>query len=263
MRISERLDAYFVDSSLVPLMIHENYLKARAFTKRPTLTAADPSFLELASKAADCFSSSEKIESLIRGSNQEWSLAPLHGFMTSVLPSYYVHGSISGQIGFPTWFGANSKAGKTSRLLREISHHSYPTLRASPMDIRLYYGESLIDIILDYLQKNDPEGAVTFMDRACLCREDVDSLIDICDRSSIWSQIPSASKAAFTRKYNAHTHKLPYAQSSSGKVIKVQDLDAGNEEELGDEDVAEEQEEDSLSNDKMIKQTTAKGKKKK
>ena len=101
----EKLEAYFVDSSLMPLMIQENYIRAKATTQRSLLGNGNPNFITLTAAAADSISAACHVDSMIRGSNQEWSLAPLHGFLSCVAPAYFVHGSLSGMIGFPGWFG--------------------------------------------------------------------------------------------------------------------------------------------------------------
>lgn len=258
MSMAGRIDTYFVDSSLVPLMVHENYLRAKANGRRPTIAKAQPSFLDLAAAAADAISLSEKIESLIRGSNQEWSLAPLHGFMSCVLPCYFVHGSLSGQVSFPGWFGHNSRSGKISRLLREISHHTFAELHATAQDIRLFHGESLADGVLEPLQSSNVDAAIAFMDKMLLCRDDVDSLIEIFGKAGEWAKIPTSSKSAFTRRYNSTTHRLPYAiggAATAGKTIRVEDVDAGAEEEgeEGEDAPAEASTEEALDEDKMIK----------
>lgn len=268
MSIAQRLDAYFVDSSLIPLMIYENYLKAKAsFGHRPLMENNSPSHLELYAAAAEAISMSERIEAMMRGSNQEWSLAPLHGFMSCVLPAYYVHGSLSGQITFPAWFGFNSKSGKCARLLRELSHHTFSKLRATTFDFRMYFADSIAQQIINHLKSTEIDKAVDYLDEMHLCREDIDSLLELCCLQGEWSKIPANQKAAFTRKYNSTIHKLPYAMGSwSGKAIKVQDLNiaeaqegeeydnGGDGDELAKGDAESNDDGDTIASDKMIKE---------
>lgn len=259
--MADKLDAYFIDSSLVPLMIHENYFRSRPTSARSIQGKPVSDHLKLMAAAADSLSLSEKVESLIRGSNQEWSLAPLHGYMSCVLPSYYVHGALSGQIMFPSWFGNNSKATKSNRLLKEISNHTFLALGASTFTIRTVFCEMLTDKVLGPLVRYEPEIAIKNMDEYHLCREDVDSLIELTASQDVWSKIPSAAKSAFTRKYNSTAHKLPYAIGSAvGKSIKVDDLEGDVESVDGGDDANEDvtEDTDSLANDKMIKAKPAK-----
>jgi replication factor C subunit 1 len=266
MNISERIDAYFVDSSLVPLMVHENYQRCRPSGGRRLSEASNPSALQLVAAAADALSLSDKVDSLIRGSNQEWSLAPLHGFMSTVLPCYYVHGSLSGQIAFPTWFGQNSKATKSQRLLREVSQHTFITLKSTITDVRYVYCDYLVNGVLVPMLNGNVDCAISFMDQLHLCREDVDSLIELSGKQDYWTKIPSTAKSAFTRKYNSVPHKLPYAVGAAvGKAIRVADLDTGLEDdgEEGVEGKEEVEDEESIEADKMIKEKKPKAVKRK
>lgn len=262
MTVNQKIDAYFVDSSLVPLMVHENYQRSRPSKFVPIPSKSNPNHLDLVAAAADSLSFSDKVDSLIRGSNQEWSLAPLHAFTSTVLPCYYVHGSLSGQIQFPSWFGQNSKTTKSQRLLREVSQHTFMSLKSTANDVRLAYCDYLLNGLMRPLLEGDIERAIQFMDDMNLCREDLDSIIELAGKQEVWAKIPSSSKSAFTRKYNSTPHKLPYALgAATGKAIKVADLDTGIEEDA--DDAVNEMEESTEANediqdDKMIKEKKAK-----
>ena len=69
MKMSDKLDKYFVDTSMVPLMMQENYLKALPTNNLKTLSGLlsnDP--LEASFLAADSFSQSDYlVDSLIHG----------------------------------------------------------------------------------------------------------------------------------------------------------------------------------------------------
>ena len=136
------------------------------------------------------------------------------------------------------------------------------------MDMRLIWAGLLAERIMEPLRAGDPDLAITFMDEMSLCREDVDSLVELCGLQDAWTKgIPAATKSAFTRKYNAGVHRLPYAiggVASAGQSIRVPDLDIGIEEDGGEdggeggmEDGEEEGEEGQESvreeDDKMIK----------
>lgn len=72
--------------------------------------------------AANAISYGDKIDSLIRGSNN-WSLLDLQGVHSLVLPGHYMHGGFSKRIEFPRWLGSNSKRNKCRRLLSELESH--------------------------------------------------------------------------------------------------------------------------------------------
>jgi hypothetical protein len=80
MTVRQKLDCYFIDSSFVPLMIHENYLGSM---KKAKLSRKE--FGNLV-KANDGFVLGDLIETRIR-KEQDWGLMPSAGFMSSVYPS--------------------------------------------------------------------------------------------------------------------------------------------------------------------------------
>lgn len=72
--------------------------------------------------SANAISFGDKIDSLIRGSNN-WSLLELQAVYSSVLPGHYMQGGFTKQIAFPRWLGSNSKRNKCKRLLGELESH--------------------------------------------------------------------------------------------------------------------------------------------
>lgn len=273
MSMNEKIDQYFIDGSLVPLMIHENYLKCRATNAREIVSTGNtkPNFMDLCAAAADSLSLSDRVDSLIRGSNQEWSLAPLHGVMSSVLPSYYVHGQIGGRIDFAGWLGQNSRTGKNQRLLAEITKHTFLHTRAGKAELRLDYIGSMAGSIVGPMNKDGVDGidrTIEFMDDYSISRDDVDNILDLVldpsRNTSAFSKIPTTTRSAFTRKYNQGVHRLPYSLGgASTSVVKRISTDiAGVEGDPDEEDAlfsvtpdddGADAGEDDIKKDKMIK----------
>lgn len=241
MSLSERIDMYFVDSSLVPLMVQENYLRAKANTAREIMGSRvvamtsgrtrmkAASFMDLAAAAADSISEADLIDGLIRGANQEWSLAPLHAVLSCVLPAYYCHGSMTGRVEFASWLGQNSKAGKSHRLLGEITKHAYlADGGCSRQEMRLTVLPVLGKRLLRPLQVRGAEGAeesIEVLDAYSLSRDDFDSILElVLDPShsmAAYGKLPAAVKATLSRRYNQGTHRLPYAlEGAGGPVIR-------------------------------------------
>lgn len=283
MSLSERLDMYFVDSSLVPLMIHENYLRAQANTARTIKGhGGGHSFMELYAAAAESLSESDLVEGLIRGANQEWSLAPLHATMSAVRPAYYCHGAMTGRVEFASWLGQYSKGQKNNRLVGELTRHAYLRTRTGRRGMRLCYLSRLVQQLLRPLQEKGLEGVeetISTLDEYDLTRDDLDSILELMINPAIsivaYGRLPTAVKTALTRKYNQGVHKLPYAMGESGTVIvrNVTDefaLPKGGEMALDDEETAllaggnndddgdsQDASEDVISKDKMIKARSA------
>jgi replication factor C subunit 1 len=276
MSLGEKIDQYFVDSSLVPLMVQENYLRAKSTTPRMIRgKATGHSYIDLCSAAADSISDADLVDSLIRGSNQEWSLSPFHAVMSSVRPAYYCHGAMSGRVEFASWLGQNSKQTKNWRLLGEITKHAYLKTATGKSEMRMSYAPVLAERLLRPLILEGVEGidkTIELMDSYTLAREDVDSILDlVLDKrigSEAYSKIPTTVKTTFTRRYNSGSHKLPYAIGGTAMAVKKiteVDMPAGgggdDDEELtlmadnGDEAEGEE----DIGKDKMIKAKTVKG----
>lgn len=78
---------YCEERATIPLMVHENYpLNIRTqYPKMPVEKQIDMVF-----NISKSISESDKIDGLIY-SNQCWSLQPVHGFYSCVLPSYYIN----------------------------------------------------------------------------------------------------------------------------------------------------------------------------
>ena len=279
MSLSEKIDMYFVDSSLVPLMVQENYLKTQGSPHcmiNGKKEKDDYSSIELYSAAADSISDADIVESLIRGSNQEWSLAPLHAVLSTVRPAYFCHGGLSGRIEFASWLGSYSKTSKNNRLLGELTKHTYLHTAAGRMDIRLQYLPVLAYKLLRPLLDKGSSGVeqtIALMDAYSLCREDFDSILELMLDSGIsstaYAKLPGSTKSLFTRKYNQGTHKLPYALGgatlTAKKIADIDAADTGDGEEVTFVTADDEDDEKSeatvagydLVKDKMIKAKTS------
>lgn len=295
--LGDRVESYFVDSSMVPLMIHENYLKCRPSGARHVPAGIKTNFYlrkctdvaSCMSAAADSISEGDIIDSVIRGSNQEWSLAPLHAVISTCLPAYYMHGGLNSRIEFSSWLGNNSKQGKNMRLLSQLVRHTYVGNHHNALmnfglggrlGLRLDYATHLASKIIGSLMNNKIDLAIAVMDTYCLCRDDVDALLDLVidDKlnATAYSKIPTTTKTAFTRKYNASCHWLPYSLGGTAPAASIVhiDVDLTNVEQndIGDDSgesifVEDGESVEDLSRDKMIKEkkpsktsTTAKSK---
>ncbi|CEO97525.1 hypothetical protein PBRA_000870, partial [Plasmodiophora brassicae] len=98
--LSDRMDVYFVDSSLVPLMVQHSYVSAM-----PQLSPSEMSrpesereliYLEHFAHASSYISDGDLIGSRIR-STQSWSMMPAHAVLSCVAPAFCVSGRLSGR----------------------------------------------------------------------------------------------------------------------------------------------------------------------
>ncbi|CAG8748781.1 17720_t:CDS:2, partial [Acaulospora morrowiae] len=105
--LNDKVDLYFLESDLLPLMIHENYIKVKPENSTRFVKGNEGNshleqiaIMEALSKAADCISDGDLVDRMIYGS-QQWSLMPVHGMFSCILPAYYVHGNSGFQYMFP------------------------------------------------------------------------------------------------------------------------------------------------------------------
>ncbi|KAG7726831.1 hypothetical protein KL933_003114 [Ogataea haglerorum] len=268
--LSEKINLYFNDMDFTPLMIHENYR-----TTTPSKLNGFPAnkrnlrHLELLEEASNSISESDLVNQLIRGGEQQWSLAPFHAVLSSVLPGSKVAGGMHGRIMFTSWLGQNSKKMKYDRILQDLQYHSSTKTMTNTQELRLTYIPFLINMLSDPLIKNGASGidqVLELMDEYYLTKEDWDNLMEFgvgpkgrMDQKL--KSVSSATKSAFTRKYNSYSHPTVIYKTGdsvtkgSRAPAPKPDLDDVIEDDTKDVPDDEPQEEqDDIKNDKLIKQ---------
>ena len=198
-----RLRHYFVDSSMMPLMVQESYLNSNWAG-----VSNDALKLQRASLAADAIASADVLGKRIV-SEQLWSLSQAHGALSCVAPGFYAQGVV-GRPTFPQWLGRNSTATKRQRLLREISGHLGAKVSASKDEVRASYVSALRGPLLTPLAERGADGiddVIGTLDDYGLTKDDFDSIMELellpkkTDKSA-FTALPSSVKSALTRKYN-------------------------------------------------------------
>lgn len=207
--LNDKMELYFNDIDFAPLMIQENYL----FTRPNVLSKED--HLKRVAEAADAISQSDSINSLIRSSEQQWSLLPFHAVMSTVKPAMETNGSMTGRVNFTSWLGNNSKAMKHQRLLQELQYHTRLRTSTSKEELRLEYVPVFGKVLTNPLLKSGEEGipeVIDTMDYYYMSREDWDNVLEfgvgLNKGPDIVKKIPTKVKSAFTRKYNGSQHPV-------------------------------------------------------
>ncbi|KTF92849.1 hypothetical protein cypCar_00034753 [Cyprinus carpio] len=259
MSLIDKSDLFFHDYSLAPLFVQENYLHVRPAAAGGNLK----NHLVLLSKTADSICDGDLVDKQIR-SRQAWSLLPTQAIYASVLPGELMRGYMSQFPTFPSWLGKFSSAGKHSRIVQELASHMSLKTLSSKEAINLDYLPYLRSAVLEPLQSQGSEGAgqsVQLMDDYDLIKEDVDNMMEISTwggQPDPYSKLDSKVKAAFTRAYNKESHLTPY----SLQVVKKSRKGAVDRELIGELDgesqLQEEEEDNGVTSDAMIKQKKAK-----
>ena len=285
--LNEKTELYFNDHEFSYLMLQENYLKSVPALLGPhSGKERNLKYLELAEKAASSISDGDLTDRMIHGSQQQWSLMPLHAIFSFVKPASYMYGNFNTQVGFASWLGQNSKAGKLGRYVKEIQGHMRLRTSADRNEIRQQYLPALWDQTIGKMinvGKDAVPDIIDFMDSYYLTKEDYDAIMELGvgplnmveenekgkpgDADPKIKKIDTQTKAAFTRTYNSKNHPMPFVKASAmggaakagGGAAKrekpdleeaIEDSDAE-----GGADVKEEEEEEDmdLSKDKYVK----------
>lgn len=123
--LNDKIALYFNDHEFSYLMLQENYLKTK-----PTLAGRYQGkeqklkALELMDNAASGISDGDLVDRMIHGTQQQWSLMPVHAVFSFVRPASFQYGNFSERAGFTSWLGNNSKQGMimTDRILLFWDH---------------------------------------------------------------------------------------------------------------------------------------------
>ncbi|NXD71573.1 RFC1 factor, partial [Eolophus roseicapillus] len=262
MSLIDKLDLFFHDYSLAPLFVQENYVHVKPAAAGGNLKK----HLVLLSRAADSICDGDIVDRQIR-SKQNWNLLPTQAVYASVLPGELMRGSMSQFPVFPSWLGKFSSTGKHDRIIQELGMHMSLRTQTCKRTVNMEYLSYLRDALVQPLKDFGADGvqqAITFMDSYCLMKEDIDNIMEISmwgGKPSPFSKLDPKVKAAFTRAYNREAHLTPYSLNSvktsrrqSGSVSTLEMNEDLNMEEIQ----SDEDEQDTVDSDAMIKQKKVK-----
>ncbi|CAF0804943.1 unnamed protein product, partial [Adineta steineri] len=264
--LSDKLDIFFYDYQLMPLLIQENYLQCA-----PTLSNSDNhkqkvtdlEQLSLLSKAAENMCIGDVCSQMIYSRNDSWSLLPYQGIFSTVAPCSYVRGHLRGMVNFSSFFGQRSRTNKNERLLNEIEKHiCLKIASANKQQFNLDYLSYIAKIFIQPLQKLQQQGVeqcIALLDEYYLNRDDFQTIMELNTWGKTgknpYDQLDTQTKSSLTRIYNKTAHRTPYAVIDMKKLKKSKgnlDEDDGEESDGDEEDKANEEEGD-LEQDAMIK----------
>ncbi|KAM9660947.1 replication factor C subunit 1 isoform 1-T1 [Morphnus guianensis] len=265
MSLIDKSDLFFHDYSLAPLFVQENYVHVKPAAAGGNLKK----HLVLLSRAADSICDGDIVDKQIR-SKQNWNLLPTQAIYASVLPGELMRGYMSQFPVFPSWLGKFSSTGKHDRIIQELAMHMSLRTQTCKRTVNMEYLPYLRDAVVQPLKDFGADGvqeAITFMDSYCLMKEDIENIMEVSTwggKPSPFSKLDPKVKAAFTRAYNKEAHLTPYSLNSVkpskrqlGSVVTSELNEDLNVEEIQ----SDEDEQDTVESDAMIKQKKAKSSK--
>ncbi|KAG8815000.1 hypothetical protein FRC17_000901 [Serendipita sp. 399] len=248
--------------------------------------------LELLQKASASISDADMVDQMLRGSEQHWSLMPLHACLSLVRPASFMYGqsgpgfSFKDSSAFPQWLGQNSKQNKLQRQLGDIQAKMRMKVSGDKSEIRRYYVPALWPRMVQPFAEKGREVKETIqevidvMDEYYLNKDDWDTIVELGvggNSEELWKSVPTATKTAFTKTYNSSDHPVAFHKGTDlgAPIKKIAAKDIPDVEEAFDiDDEIPEDEEDvkpkakeKTLDDKLVKEVkpkaSAAGKKKK
>jgi len=107
----DKLDLFFVDYELVPMIVHENYLSSMQ-------SRSTDSDIENMATAAEFISEGDVLHQQLR-TEMDWALLANIGICSSVAPCLLLSGT-SEYPGYPQYLSKQGSIVKSKRLLREV-----------------------------------------------------------------------------------------------------------------------------------------------
>jgi len=203
--IRERLDMFFIDFSLVGLLVQENYL--RAVERRCDLDA-----LNRCAYSADLMTMGDMMNQKCV-TNQDWSLLPDIGLASAAYPTFITHGSMQSP-SFPAYLGKYSHISKMRRFSTELQAHLRLTSTVSSKDLLSSgYADLLYMRLMQPLLQGGNEAASktaavldTYGLRKEHLSEHLSELRQHTGGQDLFKSIDSKVKAGLTRELNSGSH---------------------------------------------------------
>jgi replication factor C subunit 1 len=227
--LNDRINMFFVDYDLMPLLIQQNYLSSVANCNR------DPKFVNLRrmADAASAVSDADLAMTCVR-KNQRWDMLTKAAAL-NVRVGAISQAPVTGYCGFPEWMGHNSRRNKRRRILQQMSMHMGHRASANASAVRLDYFGFLRDHVMSPLVHHGKDGvqeSIAAMEEYGLTREDVfDTMKEIhlplpgkSNATTAYDRLKPQTKAAFTRAFNKTAKVTPEMLHALSKIGDQQNL---------------------------------------
>jgi replication factor C subunit 1 len=240
LRYKEKLDLFYVDYDLIPLLIHENYLSAMGANTKESL--------ERAAEAADSIALGDLLNKKIRVDG-EWTLLSCFGQASTIAP-----GALSGNgvpfPKFPEFFGKFSTQRKNQRLLKETRAEMTHVISGDTESVLNDYIPLIYYMIMTPLKQGDIEQALQIMSEY---RVNPDMLkehfISLQFGSTTFEQefkdLPVSIRSNLTKLYNQY-------YKSSVQKIKKKKSDSADQDQFDPETQEQKEVEEELSEESDI-----------
>ncbi|KAL4475534.1 hypothetical protein ABPG72_009223 [Tetrahymena utriculariae] len=204
-QISQKIDLFFLDYELVPMLIHENYLSTFQ-SKEYNRTSVQE--LEIIADATCAMAESDLLQDSIR-SGGNWSLLQNVGFLTSVYVPQQVCSKCNAFPQMTQHLGKFSSQRKTSRLIRQLRMQLSQNISGNRQAVQFDYINPLMELILYQLENNGKQGVdnvIGIMEEynitPDLLKEHFVTIPYNSDFEQRLKDIPTTIKTNLTKNYN-------------------------------------------------------------
>lgn len=275
--INEKLEIFFIDFDLMPLLLEENYIsalsvKSGGFGSSSQQMASSPQVIGSICDSANLFVEADIFNSKLRSDN-EWSLLSEIAINCAVAPGFSSVNSFLARPEFPKWLGKNSMTNKNKRLLSELMaiitvgrKGNCPSSRGLRLSgyLDLIYFRATAPLLDNKMDSNDAiQMSISFMDEYCLNRnhliEHFSSLM-LKNQVRAYDKVDSKTKSSMTRIINSTTYAVKFSiQSTKGRKSDDSEPfgrqgeegeEGGEEDELDDESNGDDQSDESSKKSK-------------
>jgi replication factor C subunit 1 len=243
MSFRQRMDLFFIDHSLVGLLVQENYVNA-------VKNRNDLEVLHRCAYSADLLTIGDILSTRIQ-QTQEWNLLPDVAVLGAVYPAHVTNGFISFP-SFPAYLGKYSTMSRSRRLTTELLAHTRlaSTVRGKSV-LTSNFGDLLYKRMLKPLMTGDPEAVqetVAVLDAYGLRKEHLtEHLTELRQHlglEDLFKVVEPRVKAAMTREFNSGAHGNKVALPSRKRKAGGANAEDVNPDELGDDDFNEKEAEE-------------------
>lgn len=203
--MNDRLDMFFVDYELIPLLMQQNYLKCY-----PANKPCGSDHVE----SAYCLSFGDVISKAIR-TEQNWNLLPLFGLIGAVFVPPKMEPGFSPYPEFPMWFGKYSHSRKIARISQELQCVVSETSSVTGRNIlQSNYPHTLYVAFVNELRRavTADNVSLSILDALGVARNDLLELLTellLPWQTDVYAEtLDGKTKAAITRICNAHHSHL-------------------------------------------------------
>ncbi|KAJ3343135.1 protein transport protein S31 [Gonapodya sp. JEL0774] len=229
--LSDKIDYYFMNYDLLPLMIQENYIRTTPNSAAGVAGARkDLMTIQALSEAADCIIAGDLLGSTMRSMNN-WGLMPVHAVLSTVCPAFCVAG-LAPQPAFTSVLGNMSKTSRAYRQLKELQVHTRMHISCDKNEFRDSYLPAFVPTLSKPLLQGGNDGiprVIDLLDEYWLTKDDWASIMELHLGEDVTKDIPSAVKTQFTKAYNGSNHPMPFLVSpptkSKGKAESKPDFE--------------------------------------